>query len=59
MDDCRAIYGITYSVEGVGKGGPLKAKSLNTMPYTHRHKETTHTNIYTWIHTQMHTQAVD
>ena len=41
-DDWRAVYGITYGVEGVGKRGPLKAKSLNTMPHIHRHKEATH-----------------
>lgn len=55
MDDWRAIYGITYSVEGVGKRGPLRAKSLNTMPHIDRHKETTCTNTHTHSHTDTHT----
>lgn len=46
VDDWRAIYGITYSMEGVGKRGTLKAKSLNTMLHIYRHKETTHTNTH-------------
>ena len=56
VDDWRAIYGITYSVEGVGKRGPLKAESLNTMPHIHRHKETTHTHTHT--HTDTHRQWI-
>lgn len=55
VNDWRAICGITYSGEGVGKRGPLKAKSLNTMSHTHRHKETTHTNTHVDTHTHMHT----
>ena len=49
MDDWRAIYGITYSVEGVGKRGPLKAKSLNNRPHTDikRQRTQTHTRRYT------------
>lgn len=55
VDDWRAIYGITYSVEGVGKRGPLKATSLNTIPHIHRHRETAHTNTHSRIHAHRYT----
>lgn len=51
------IYGITYSVEGVGKSRPLKAKSLNTMSHIHRH-QLTQTHIHGYTHRYTHRQWI-
>lgn len=59
VDDWRAICGITYSEDGVGKRGPLKTKSLNTRPHTHGNKRKLVQHEHTHTHTWIHIQAVD